>query len=71
MYLTEVSGEGAKIVLVWKRDDPEDVEKARAFFTKQTRQGWLAVKQNRRPQRILEFNPEYGKIWFVAMSEGG
>ena len=71
MCLTEVSEEGARIVLTWKRDDAEDVEKARAFFTKQTRQGWLAVKKNRMPQRILEFKPEYGKIWFVAMSEGG
>ncbi len=58
-------------MLTWKREDTEDVEKATAFFIKQTRQGWLAVKHNGKPQRILEFKPEYGKIWFLPLSEGG
>ena len=67
----EISEEDSKIVLTWKRTDVEDVEKARAFFTKQTRQGWLAVKRNGKTQRVLEFKPDYEEIWFVPLSEGG
>jgi len=67
----KISEEDSKIVLTWKRMDVEDVEKAKAFFTKQTRQGWLAVKRNGKPQRVLEFKPEYEEIWFIPLSEGG
>lgn len=67
----EVSEEDSKIVLTWKRGDAEDVERARVFFIKQTRQGWLAVKPDGKSRRILEFKSEYGKIWFVPLSEGG
>ena len=39
--------EGTKIILAWERDDAEDIEKAKTFFTKLTRQGWFAVPVSR------------------------
>ena len=69
-----ISKEGTKIVLTWEREDAEDVEEARTFFTKLTRQGWFAVPVSRdkgKLGRILEFEPEYGELCFIPLSEGG
>ena len=74
MCQLNVSREGKKTRLTWEKTDPEDVEKARTFFTKLTRQGWLAVPVSRRTgevKRILEFKPEYGELCFMPLSEGG
>ena len=68
------SKEGTKIILAWERDDAEDIEKAKTFFTKLTRQGWFAACVSRdksKLRRILEFKPEYGKLCFIPLSEGG
>ena len=67
----KISKEGTKIILTWER---EDVEKAKTFFTKLTRQGWFAVPVSRdkgKLRRILEFEPEYGELCFIPLSEGG
>jgi len=68
------SKEDTKIILAWERDDAGDIEKAKTFFTKLTRQGWFAVSVSRdksKLRRILEFKPEYGKLCFIPLSEGG
>jgi len=68
------SKEGTKIILAWERDDAEDIEKAKTFFAKLTRQGWFAVPvsgDKSKLRRILEFKPEYGKLCFIPLSEGG
>jgi len=70
----KISKEGTKIILTWEREDAEDVEKAKTFFTKLTRQGWFAVPVSRdkgKLRRILEFEPEYGELCFIPLSEGG
>ena len=65
------SREGARIRLIWERGDGEDVEKARAFFVKLTRQGWLAARRDGEYKRVLEFKSDYGELWFIPLSEGG
>ena len=73
MCRLNTSKEGTKIILAWERDDAEDIEKAKTFFKKLTRQGWFAVPVSRdksKLRRILEFK-EYGKLCFIPLSEGG
>jgi hypothetical protein len=67
----KTSKEGARIRLTWQRDEEGDVEEAREFFTKLTRQGWLAARRDGEYRRVLEFRPEYGELWFIPISEGG
>ena len=71
MYQMKVSERGGGILLTWNKDDIKDVEKAKVFFDKQTKQGWLALKRNHEFQRILEFKPEYRELRFIPLSEGG
>jgi len=66
-----VSKKGSKIIITWRKEDPEDVAEARKFFTKLTMQGWLAARHDGRTQRILDFVPEHGELWFIPLSEGG
>jgi hypothetical protein len=69
-----VSREGTKITVTWQKTDAEDAEKARELFVKLTREGWLAVLVSdgeNRQQRVLEFEPEYGELRFIPLSEGG
>ena len=67
----KTSEEGARIRLTWDSRDEEDVERARGFFAKLTGQGWLAARRNGEYRRVLEFDPEYGELWFIPLSEGG
>ncbi|MCW3991974.1 MAG: hypothetical protein NWE79_04650 [Candidatus Bathyarchaeota archaeon] len=66
-----VSKKGSKIIITWRKEDPEDVDEARKFFTKLTMQGWLAARQDGRTRRTLDFDPEHGELWFIPLSEGG
>ena len=61
----------SKIIISWIIDDSLDVEKARKFFKEYTEQGWLAVKDNGKMIRVLNFEPRYGKVFFIPLSEGG
>ncbi len=38
----KVKREGAKILVCWRRNCIEDVEKAKEFYSNLTRQGWFA-----------------------------
>jgi hypothetical protein len=67
----KVSKEGTRIKITWRSEDSKDVERARDFFMKLTRQNWLAAKRNSELQRILEFKSEYGELWFIPLVEGG
>ncbi len=70
----KVKREGAKVAVTWQKTDPEDAEKARELFVKLTREGWLAflpLDDESHQQRVLEFNPEHGKLRFIPLSEGG
>jgi hypothetical protein len=67
----KVRKEGGKITITWRKDAPEDVEKARRFFVEITKQGWLATSCCTEFRRILEFKPEYEEILFMPLSEGG
>jgi hypothetical protein len=63
--------EGIRIRIIWESSDEEDVEKARDFFTKLTRQGWLTATYDGEYRRILDFKTDYGELWFIPISEGG
>jgi hypothetical protein len=66
-----IQKEDSKIIVTWIIEDSGDVEKARKFFKKYTEQGWLAVKVKGKMTRLLNFEPRYGKIFFIPLSEGG
>jgi len=73
-YAINVSRKGARITVEWAVDDVGDVERARELFSDLTRQGWLAVlvlPSDRNDRRILEFKPDYGRLRFVPLLEGG
>ncbi len=58
--------------MTWDTKDPEEVEKARLFFNKVTKQGWLAMAwEANKLRRTLEFRPEQGKLCFIPLAEGG
>jgi len=68
----EVSKRGARTILTWDTRDSEEVEKARSFFDRRTKQGWLAfASEKNKLRRTLEFRPEHGKLWFIPLAEGG
>ena len=67
----KISKQGSKIKIVWDPRDSEDIETAMEFFLNQTRQGWLAAVYHAEYQRILEFDSEYGELWFIPLIEGG
>jgi hypothetical protein len=67
----KVSKKGAKIIFTWRKDAPEDIEKARRFFMEITGQGWLATRRCTEFRRILKFEPRYEEISFIPLSEGG
>jgi len=70
----KVKREGAKVIVTWQRTNVEDVEKAKELFVKLTREGWLAflfLGDENHQQRVLEFNPEHGRLRFIPLSEGG
>lgn len=66
-----VSKDGAKIILLWRKDDAEDVAKAKDFFQSLTKQGWLATRRKGGLQRILDFKGEYEELVFIPFVEGG
>jgi len=66
-----VSEEGTCVHITWRSDDEEDVRKAREFFANLARQCWIAAKKNGEYERIFEFEPEYGQLWFFPITEGG
>jgi hypothetical protein len=66
-----VSKDGAKIILTWRKDDADDVAKARDFFQNLTKQGWLATRRSCGLQRILHFKSEYEELLFIPLAEGG
>lgn len=70
-FIVKVQKKDSKIIISWIVKDPLDVEKARNFFKRYTEQGWLAVKDNGKMIRILNFEPRIGKIFFIPLSEGG
>jgi len=67
----KTSKEGARIKVTWEKEDEKDVEEARGFFLKLTRQGWLAATRDGEYRRVLDFRPEDGELWFIPLSEGG
>lgn len=67
----KVSKDGAKIILTWRKDDAEDIAKARDIFQNLTKQGWLATRRRVGLQRVLDFKAEYEELVFVPFAEGG
>ena len=67
----EITKDGMLIKLSWDSGDKGDVEKAMNFFLKLTRQGWLAARRDDDFRRVLDFDPNYGELWFIPISEGG
>ncbi|MEM2129001.1 MAG: hypothetical protein QXZ70_00225 [Candidatus Bathyarchaeia archaeon] len=69
-----VKREGTKILVSWQSTCMEDVEKAKEVYNNLTKQVWFAVftseKENNQ-KRVLEFKPEYEKLRFIPLSEGG
>lgn len=59
------------IQITWKVNDADDVEKARRYYMRLTRQGWLAAVREAEMRRIIEFKPEYGELFFIPLAEGG
>ena len=67
----EITKDGIRIKLSWDSGNKSDVEKAMNFFMKLTRQGWLAARRDDDFRRVLDFDPNYGELWFIPISEGG
>ncbi|MBS7615379.1 hypothetical protein KEJ18_06595 [Candidatus Bathyarchaeota archaeon] len=70
----EIKREGAKILVYWRSKCIEDVEKAKEFYSNLTREGWFAVyvsEKGNKQKRVLEFKPEYERLRFIPLSEGG
>ena len=66
-----VAKDGAKIILTWRKDDAEDIAKARDFFQNLTKQGWLATRRSGGLRRTLDFKAEYEELVFIPFAEGG
>lgn len=67
----QVYEEGARARLAWESENEADVEKARDYFMKLTKQCWIAARKDGELKRVLEFKPEYGELWFMPITEGG
>ena len=67
----EITKDGIRIKLSWDSGSEDDIEKAMNFFTKLTRQGWLAARRDDEFRRVLDFDPDYEELWFIPISEGG
>jgi hypothetical protein len=66
-----ISKKAAEIKITWEKEDKAETEKAKKFFEKMTRQGWIAAVHDGELRRILEFTPKYGEMWFIPLVEGG
>ena len=67
----KTSRKGSKIILEWVLKTSKTLGKVEGFFVKLTRQGWLAAVNNGALRRVLDFKAEYGRLWFIPLSEGG
>ena len=67
----KVSKKGLMVIVNWNTAETKDIEEARNFFIKLSKQGWMAAKFNGELKRVLEFKPEYEKLWFLPIIEGG
>ncbi|MCX8189160.1 MAG: hypothetical protein N3F64_05565 [Nitrososphaeria archaeon] len=66
-----VTNRGTIIILEWDIKSSDDVKNANEYFNSLTRQGWIAIIENDKPHRLLEFKKDIGKILFIPLAEGG
>jgi len=60
-------------MIKWKKENAKEVESAKKKFEEYTRRGWLAYivdSENKRTQ-VNAFDPEYERVFLVALSQGG
>lgn len=67
----KITNKETKIVIEWDINSPEEIKEANEYFRNLTRQGWIAVIENDKPTRLLEFKKDAGKILFIPLAEGG
>ncbi len=67
----KVTNKGTIIVIEWNINSTDDVKEAKEYFNSLTRQGWIAVVENGKLHRLLEFKKDVGKILFIPLVEGG
>ncbi|MEM2538391.1 MAG: hypothetical protein QXE38_03700 [Candidatus Methanomethylicia archaeon] len=60
-------------VIVWNKENSEEVTFAREKFNEYLRRGWLAfiVTSEGKKVHILDFNQELEKIYVIAIPQGG
>jgi hypothetical protein len=61
------------ITLVWNKDNPREVEKARRIFMEYLEKGLIAFKVTPDDKKIQvrSFDPTYGTIILARLVEGG
>ncbi len=61
------------IVLIWDRDDIQEVERIKKEFEEYLRKGWIAftVTSNEKKILVYKFDPNFEKIILTPMIEGG
>ncbi|MEM3873486.1 MAG: hypothetical protein QXE05_13080 [Nitrososphaeria archaeon] len=67
----KIKNKGTMIVIEWDVNSSEEIKEANEYFSNLTRQGWIAVIENDKPTRLLEFKKDVGKILFIPLAEGG
>jgi hypothetical protein len=69
--MMQIVDHGEKKHMIWDIEDPEDVKKAYDTFLQYVKQGWIAAIRDKDLKRVLEFQAEYGELWFIPLAEGG
>ena len=61
------------IVLIWDRDDIQEVERIKKEFEEYLQKGWIAftVTPNEKKILVYKFDPNFEKIILTPMIEGG
>jgi len=66
----DVVGEESKIV--WRRDHPEEVERAAEAFRRYMLEGWIAfAERDGRKTQIFTFDPDLDEIVIAPIMLGG
>lgn len=61
------------IILVWNRDDDQEVERTKKEFEEYLRKGYIAfaVTSNKKKIHVYTFDPTFEKIIITPLFEGG
>jgi len=70
LFGNDVIGEEVKVI--WRKDDPEEVERAAEVFRRYVLEGWIAfTERNGRKTQIFTFDPDLDEIVIAPIMFGG